>query len=288
MIDLHMHSTASDGKLSPKEMVDLALRTNLKAIALTDHDSVSGIDEATKAANGKSLEIVPGIEINCDGTKQGITEVEVVGLFVNHKHRAMTEFVEEAEKQRIEQKKKILKKLKQLGFEISFEELRSVAKGALGRPHIAQLLIKRYPNEFSTIREVFEKYLGVAKPAYVDRENKYSIKQAVSLIKKCNGLSFLAHPGIFSKEKSVSLIESFQKMGGQGIETYYPYHIICQNQKISEKENLQKIEFYRGIAKSLSLLESGGSDFHGGDRETINAVKIPDSVLDRLKQARLI
>lgn len=286
MIDLHMHTNASDGKLPPQELIDLALKKGLDAIAVTDHDTISSIVPALEYAKGKSLEVIPGIEINCNGTEIGFKEVEVVGLFVNHKHKALVKFAHDAKQDRLEQKKKIVKKLQGLGFDISFEELNAYAKDSLGRPHIAQLLIKKYPKEFSSIRGVFDKYLGAGKPAFVDREKKYRIGQAISLIKKSKGLSFLAHPGVFGKKDTLGLIEFFQNHGGQGIETYYPYHLICPELKIGEKENLQIIKFYQETAKEKNLLESGGSDFHGGDRETINAVRIPNSVLENLKKAR--
>src|SRR3989344_2014834 len=239
MIDLHMHTTASDGRLSPQELVDLAVRSGLKAIAITDHDAVSGIAQAS----------------------------------------------EHAKRDRIEQKKKSVKKLQRLGFEISFEELKSRAKGSLGFPHIAGLLLEKYPEKFSSIKDVFDKYLRAGKPAFVDRQKKPGIKQAISIIKKSGGLAFLAHPGIFSREDSLRAINFFQGSKGDGIETYYPYHLICSEKKISEKENLALINFFRGTAKSLGLLESGGSDFHGGDRQTINAVGIPDSVLEKLRES---
>ena len=284
MIDLHMHSDVSDGNLSARELVDLAIKNAIEAIAITDHDSVGSVALAIEHAADKNIEIIPGIEINCDASEVGFKEVEVVGLFIDYKHAAMAKFVEEAKEERIEQKKKIVKKLQELGFDIEFEELRPLAKGALGRPHIAQLLIQKAPGKFSSIRDVFDKYLGVGMPAYVEREKQYTLGQAISLVKKCSGLSFLAHPGAYRKEPA-KLIDFFQSQGGHGIETFYPYHLLCPWLKIGEEENLEIINSFRETAKSRKLLESGGSDFHGGDRETINSVKIPYEILDKLKEA---
>ncbi len=285
MVDLHMHTTASDGRLSPEELVKLSLKKGLNAIAITDHDTISGIVPAVKYAKGKGIEIIPGIEINCDEEKHGFKEAEVVGLFVDYKNNELNKFVKKAKQDRLEQKKKIVKKLQKLGFDISFEELKSGVKGTLGRPHIAMLLMKKYPNKIHSIREAFEKYLGAGKPAYVDRESKSGIKEAITIIKKAGGTTFLAHPGIFPKEKAIKLIEFFKKQGGQGIETYYPYYIICPRLKIDKKENTKIIKFFQKIAKEKNLLESGGSDFHGGDRQTINSVTIPDSVLKKIKKS---
>jgi hypothetical protein len=281
-----MHSDASDGNLSAKELVELALKNGLEAIAITDHDTVGSIAAAIKYAADKNIEIVPGIEINCDASEVGFKEVEAVGLFIDYKHDAMAKFVKEAKEERIEQKKKIVKKLQELGFDITFEELMPLAKGALGRPHIAQLLIQKAPGKFLSISDVFDKYLGVGKPAHVEREKKYTLKQAISLIKKCGGLAFLAHPGAYGKDPA-KLIDLFKSQGGHGIETYYPYHLICPELEIDEKENLRLIESFQEMAKNRKMLESGGSDFHGGDRETINSVKIPYEVLDILKKVHL-
>jgi predicted metal-dependent phosphoesterase TrpH len=269
MIDLHLHTTASDGELSPEKLVDLVLEKGLRAIALTDHDSVGGIAAAIKRAKGKSLEVVPGIEIGCDESGMGFKEVHVLGLFVGPENTALLKFTRRVKQERLEQKKKIVKRLRSLGFDISFGEVKAQAKESLGRPHIAQLLLKKYPG----------------KLAYVDRENKFRVKQAISLIAKANGLSFLAHPGVFRKKDSLQLIEFFQDNGGQGIETYYPYHIVCPELGIGEKENTHLIRFYRETAAARKLLETGGSDFHGKFRETISAVNVPDAVLGKLKEA---
>jgi predicted metal-dependent phosphoesterase TrpH len=281
-----MHSDASDGNLSASELVDLALKKGLEAIAITDHDSVGSVALAIKHASDKNIEIIPGIEINCDASEVEFKEVEAVGLFIDYKNAAMAKFVKEAKEERLEQKKKIVKKLQELGFDITFEELKPLAKGSLGRPHIAQLLIQKAPGKFLSIKDVFDKYLGVGMPAYVEREKKYTLKQAISLIKKCGGLAFLAHPGAYGKDPA-KLIDFFQKQGGHGIETYYPYHLICPELKIDEEENLRLIESFQEIAKNHKLLESGGSDFHGGGRQTINSVKIPYEVLDKLKKVHL-
>ena len=285
MIDLHMHTNVSDGKLTPAELIDLSLEKGLKAIAITDHDSVAGITAAIEHAKGKSIEVIPGIEISCDESEIGFKEVHVIGLFINPNHKKLLKFIESAKEERVKQKEKMVKKLQNLGFDISFEELKRYAKESFGRPHIARLLIKKYPKQFSSIEDVFRNYLAVGKPAYADRENKCGAKQAITLVKNAGGLSFLAHPGVFKKNDSLELIDFFRKQGGQGIETYYPYHIICPELKIDKIENQKLIEFYRQTAEANKMLEAGGSDFHGGDRQTINAIKIQDSVLDKLKKA---
>ncbi len=284
-IDLHIHTNKSDGELSPKEVVDLAIKKGLRAIAITDHDVVDGVQEAIEYAKDKDIEIIPGIEIGCDESDIGFKEVHVVGLFVDHKNKDLVKFTDGIKNQRINQKKNMIDKLQKLGYDITFEEVAKSVGGAFGRPHISKLLIEKYPEQFSSIKDVFDRYLGVGKPAYVDRGNKNTMKDAISIIKKAGGISFLAHPGVYKKEDSMELIKVFKSLGGNGIETYYPYHIICPGLKIDEEENLKMIGFYQNVLKSMNLLESGGSDFHGSDRDTFGNVRIGRDVLERLETA---
>jgi len=284
MIDLHMHTNASDGKLSPQALIDLALEKGLKAIAITDHDTISGIVPALEYAKGKGIEVIPGIEINCEEPDPRFKEAEVIGLFVNHENSALVEFVERAKQDREEQKKRIVEKLQGLGFDISFEELKASTKDSIGRPHIAKLLIEKYPEKFTSIREVFDKLLEVGKPGYADRKNKSNIKQAIEIVKKAGGLPILAHPGIFSRENALELIKLFQRQGGQGIETYYPYHIVWPETEIGEKENTELIKSFQKTAKNFGLLESGGSDFHGRERTALGSMNVPDGVLEKMKE----
>jgi len=283
MIDLHIHTNKSDGVLSPEEVVDIAIEKGIKAIAITDHDVVDGVSEAIEHAKGKSIDIIPGIEIGCDESDNGFKEIHVIGLFVDYKNKDLIRFTEEIKNQRRNQKREMINKLNKLGYAISFDEVAKSVKGAFGRPHISKMLIKKYPDQFSSIQEVFGKLVGVGKPAYVDRKKIGGMKTAIEIIKKAGGLSFLAHPGVYKKEDSLGLINVFKAVGGEGIETYYPYHIICPVLGISKKENSELIHFYQDVVRKMELLESGGSDFHGGDRNTLGEIKIPDEILLRLK-----
>jgi 3',5'-nucleoside bisphosphate phosphatase len=287
MIDFHIHTNKSDGELAPKEVVDLAIKNGLKAIAITDHDVVDSISEAIDYSNGKDIEIISGIEIGCEESKIGFKEVHVIGLFVDHNNKELIKFTEDVKNQRINQKRKMIDKLRELGYDITFEEVAKSVKGAFGRPHVSKVLIEKYPEKFSSIRDVFDKLLGVGKPAYTDREKREGMKEAISIIKKSGGISFLAHPGVYKREDSIELIDAFKKLGGDGIETYYPYNIICHTLKINLEENTKLVDFYREVAKSKGLFETGGSDFHGGDRNTMNNIRVPDSILSKLKQYKL-
>lgn len=292
MIDLHLHTDTSDGKLSPEELVEYAVKKGLTAIAITDHDTVDGIQKAADYAkkyskqNKNKIIIVPGIEISCDEKESGFKEVHIVGLFVDYKNKELIDFTEKIKEQRNSQKKEIIKKLRGFGFEITFEEVARTVKGVFGRPHIARFLVEKYPEEFSSVKDVFDKYLAVNKPAYADRTDRHSIKEAVELIKKAGGTAILAHPGVFKKKDSLQLIKMFRNAGGEGIETYYPYWIICPELKISKEQNNELVKFYQETARKENLLEGGGSDFHGGDRNTLGEIAIPDDVLKKLEERR--
>ncbi|MDP7243880.1 MAG: hypothetical protein QF568_00890, partial [Flavobacteriales bacterium] len=176
-----------------------------------------------------------------------------------------------------------IKKLNKLGFEIDFDEVKKTVKGTFGRPHIAKFLLKKYPKKFDSVRDVFDKYIGAGKSAFVKPEDFISIKDAVKIIKKSGGISILAHPGIYPKEDSIKLIDYFIDNGGQGIETYYPYHLICPDLNFDEKDNNNMINFYRDIARSKNVLESGGGDYHGEYRPTLGVLNIPDEILFKIK-----
>ena len=279
-IDLHIHSKASDGDLLPREIIDLAVKNGLSAIAITDHDTINGLQEAIDYAKNK-IEFVPGIEISC--REKDFDEVHVIGLFIDYNHKEIKKFIERIKNGRIEQKKKIIKKLNELGFAISFEEIEEFNASSVGRAHIARVIFRKYPNEFSSIGDVFDKYIGVGKPAYVPREDKIRVSEAIRIIKKSRGISFLCHPGMYEKEDALELIELFIKSGGQGIETVYPYSKIFA-QKYNKKMEKEIINFFQKIAYEKNLLESGGSDFHGKIRNTkIGEPDISYELLEKIK-----
>jgi 3',5'-nucleoside bisphosphate phosphatase len=282
-IDLQSHTTASDGEQDSKQLIDLAIERNIKALAITDHDTIDGIAPALEFAHGKEIEIIPGIEISCDAREYGFKKVDVLGLLIDHTNKKLAEVTSNIKKERILQKKKIIEKINKLGFDLSFEEVLAEVKGSFGRPHIARILLKKYPEEFSSIEDAFQKYLGEGKPAYVDRSDRIDLNFAINLIKGANGIPILAHPGVFQREESIELIEKFIEIGGQGIETFYPYNIIVPGLSLNEIANEKMIDFYRGIAKKKKILESGGNDHHGKHRDTLGKLNIPYKILENLR-----
>lgn len=279
-IDLQCHTTASDGQLAPAELIHLAVKKKLKAIAITDHDTINGVNEALKAARGKDIEIVPGVEISCDD--RGFIDTHILGLFIDYKNKSLNSLLKKSQKYREQQKKEIINKFKKLGFKISYKEVKSLVKGEMGRPHIAQTILKNNPGKVNSIDDVFDRYLAVGKKAYAERRRKISVKEAIKAIHAAKGLAFIAHPGVYNNFDIEEFIKYFMDNGGNGIETYYDYNGkrhhtgFLQSNKINKK--------FRKIAKKCHMLGTGGSDFHGKPGQLLGRLKVPYSVLENLKK----
>ncbi|MEK6943402.1 MAG: PHP domain-containing protein [Nanoarchaeota archaeon] len=286
MIDLQSHTVASDGELSPEELVDLAVAKGIKAIAITDHDTLASIKKAVDYSKAKGIEIVPGIELSCDDPLFGLDKIDVLGLLVDYKNKYLIKLTEHINKKRDENKREVIKKLNSLGFEIDFDEVKKTAKGTFGRPHIAKFLLKKYPDKFKSVADVFDQLIGTGKPAFVGTEGRVSIKEGIQTIKNAGGVAILAHPGVYPKDRSLKIIDFFIGEGGDGIETYYPYHVICPHLHLDAKGNIGLIDFYRNIVKSKKILESGGNDYHGNYRSKLGEVNVPDIVLYNLKKKK--
>ena len=252
-----MHTTASDGELSPQQLIDYALKRGVEIIAITDHDEIKGIDEALEYAKHKNITVVPGIEVSCF-QEYFFSEIDVIGLFIDHKSEAIQQLSVKFKEFRAEEKKEMIKKLNSLGYDITFEELLKKVNGSIGRPHIAKVLIEKYPNQFSSINDVFDKLIGKGKPAYAQRK-KLSIKDAVGIIQTAGGIAILAHPGRYRKNEMLEIISIFSLAGGDGMEADYPY------EQLMKTSNLINLEL-RALAGEKNLLISGGSDFHDMER----------------------
>jgi adenylyl-sulfate kinase len=259
-VDLQIHSTYSDGKFSPKEILDMALERGMKAIAITDHDTIGGIEEAIEYCKDKDIEFVSGVELSCKEEFYSGT-IDVLGLFIDSENEDLRRFIKKDQKNRYNEKKEMIEKLKGLGYEISFNELLEKSGDSLGRPAIADILFKRYPEKFSSSKEVFEKLIGEGRPGFIHRD-KVRIKDAVNIINKSGGVSVLAHPGryIVNVDK---VIDKFVENGGEAIEVNYPYKDLL---RIGEEVENGWIEMFKKVAENRGLLISGGSDFHDFDR----------------------
>lgn len=243
--DLHMHTQYSDGNLTPKQLIDFAIKTGLSAISITDHDNVNGLSEALEYGAEKGIQIIPGVEISADLNGQ---EIHILGYFIDHKNQKFLDFLASLRQNRIIRNEKIVKKLNDLGSTIQFETIigKVGSDTSIGRPHIAMEL-----NEEGFVKnyyEAFIKYIGDGKPAFIKKPNPSSI-EVIKMINETGGLSFIAHP---SKTVRNEILLELIKNGLDGIEVIHPSH------------SKDDIKYFNSIASEHFLLTSGGSDFHGG------------------------
>ena len=245
--DLHCHTTASDGLLSPTELVQLAAKLGLKAIGITDHDTIQGWKEAVEAGELYQIKILKGLELNTEWKGK---EVHILGYEVDSSSRVLTEQLIILRNAREKRMLEILNRFKELGINISVAEVQQFAQGeSIGRPHIAQVLIER--GYVKNIREGFDRYIGKGAPAYVQRA-KLTPEEGIRLIREAHGVAVLAHPGVHRLEDG---IPTWVNAGLQGIEVLHSQH------------NPDDEKRYLEIAEEYQLLTTGGSDFHGEARK---------------------
>ncbi len=258
MIDLHTHSTASDGTFSPEELVYLAKKEGLQALALTDHDTVDGLKTAYQTAKEEKLPFLCGVEISIKFNGPG--HFHLLGYFLEPEIPELDNTLKKLKKAREERNVKMIEKLNSLGIEITMEELKEIAKGEIGRPHIANLLVKK--GVVKSFDEAFEKYLKKGAAAYVPKALLLP-EEAIKLIRKAKGIPVLAHP-ITLKLNYFELkayLKELKDFGLMGIEVFYTEH------------NSEFTRFLLDCAKELGLLITGGSDFHGKNKPDIRLGK---------------
>ena len=254
-IDLHIHSTYSDGTFTPLKLIERAKEKGLSTIALTDHDTIAGIEECIQIGSENNLEVIPGIEISCDCG----FEVHIVGLFIDYKSEKLSKKLEELIEQRNIRNKNMVTNFNKLGVKININEVEDMAGGnIIARPHFAKILVAK--GYAKSIKEAFEVYLKEGKPGYLKRENRLTPKEAIGLINSTGGISILAHPVLLNKSyrEIDELACEFKSFGLNGIEVYHSDHGKKESKKILE------------IAKKHNLLVSGGSDFHGDNKFSID------------------
>jgi predicted metal-dependent phosphoesterase TrpH len=244
-VDLHSHTNLSDGFYSTEELIYKAKDVGIEILSITDHDSVNAIEEATRIGREVGIEIIPGVEISSD--LRGI-EVHILGYFIDINNKELEHYLMFFREERKIRASRIVDKLNQLGLEITLEDVMKIAKNsAVGRPHIAQALLAN--GLVDSYQGAFNKYIKNGGPAY-EKKVHLSPQSAFKIISDAGGLSFIAHPGNMSQNLIKELIDA----GADGIEVIHPSH------------SKDLIRFYRGIVNEYFLLESGGSDFHGGKR----------------------
>ena len=265
--DLHLHTTASDGKLSPGELVKLAAQKGLDVIAITDHDSVDGVWPAISAAKSfPTLSVIPGVELSTD-VPQG--EVHVLGYFIDYEDRNFADRLCRLRESRERRAIQMVSKLGDLGMEIKWERVMELAQGgAVGRPHIAQALLEA--GYVTSFREAFDKYIGRTGPAYAERE-KMTPVESVALIKDAGGLPVLAHPANIGELNL--LVPELVKAGLVGIEVFYT------------KYTPEIMSRLLTIAACYKLVATGGTDYHhfkDGVEDCIGSVLVPQGSVRQL------
>ncbi len=252
-IDLHIHSTASDGSLLPTEIVDIAHRLHLGAFAITDHDTIEGAREILTISLPLGLNFIPGIEMSAAPPQSfGLSgSLHLLGYGIDVENPELNELLVLLHQSRDNRTPQIINSLSQLGIQLTMADIQAqVGSGIIGRPHIASALVAKGYAE--SIDDAFDRYLSKGKPAYVDKF-RVSCQKAMETIRTAGGLTVLAHPYLVSQDSSIieKLVETLIPLGLAGIECYYPEH------------PTEATSFYRDIAQRKGLLITGGTDFHG-------------------------
>ena len=255
MIDLHTHSTASDGTFSPAELAAEAHKAGLSLFALTDHDTVAGVAEAQQAGKTLGIRVLPGIEISVEWQPG---ELHLLGLGIDSKNTTLASLMQYAQEKRVERNRRIIEKFYEAGIVIDEEKLAHIAGGpVIGRPHFAKYLVES--GKVKTIQDAFQKYLAKGRPFYIEKEC-LPLSDAIAAIKAARGVPVLAHPMslYLSWGKLTDAIAQLKAQGLAGLEAWH------SGARYGECIRLQ------ALAESLGLIVTAGSDFHGANRKDVH------------------
>ena len=277
-IDLHLHTTASDGVMTPSGIVNYAKSKGLVAIAITDHDTIEGLEEGFLEGERIGLEVIPGIEISAEHSPGSM---HLLGFFIDIHDPILKERLGYLQRARAERNPRMAEKLNKLGIDITFDEvLKASGGGQVGRPHFAQVLIEKgYVRNF---QEAFDRFLKKGASAYVEKM-RFSAEESIQFINEANGVAVLAHPNTLQLNgysELENLILRLVKTGLRGIEAYYPEHSALE------------VAQYKTLAERHGLLVTGGTDYHGIEKNGLDIgvgrgeMKLPYSIVENLKAAR--
>lgn len=278
IVDLHTHSTYSDGTYTPEELVKYGSEKGLSAIALTDHDTLSGVKEAKKAGSKYNIEVIGGIEFS---TSFENTEIHIVGLFLDDNCGIINDRLKQLQENRTIRNKKMVEALQALNVNITYNDVVECAEGnIITRAHFAKALVKN--GCCQSKQECFDRYIGTNKPGYIERE-VLGVEETISLINKGGGLSILAHPLLYklSDSRLEYMVGCLGRLGLKGIEAYYSTHSPADT------------KYIKFLAQQNRLLLSGGSDFHGENKPKLDlavgygSLAVPAEVLEKMKGALL-
>lgn len=275
-IDLHLHTTHSDGSIRPSEVLKLAGQANVMALAITDHDITSGIPEAVAAGQELGIEVIPGVEVS---SFDGRSELHILGYFLDWQDPVFAARLATLRASRHRRNPLIIDRLRAAGLDVTYDEVRALAgTESVGRPHIAQILMRK--KYVSSAKEAFDRYLAEGRPAYVARELPTPV-DAIGWIREAKGIAVLAHP-TWVKDSGDGLrtcVTALKEAGLDGVEVHYSTHSKSQTAS------------YMELAQRLDLLVTGGSDFHGITKPDIEVgygrgdLKVNPRLLEPLKAA---
>ncbi|HYV06685.1 MAG TPA: PHP domain-containing protein [Blastocatellia bacterium] len=258
LIDLHAHTIHSDGSATPSELIELAKLNGASAVAITDHDTISGLDEGRAKAAEVGLEFINGLELSAEyspGT------MHILGYYVDHHHQGLTEALEELRAARAARNPEIASRLQALGFDVSYAEVAAFAGNTVvGRPHFARVMVNS--GHAASIQDAFDRFLAKGGLAYVEKK-RLSPADSIALIHKAGGVAVLAHPYQLklAPEALETMLSELVEMGLDGIEAIYSRHSPADRDR------------YAGMARRHGLLVTGGSDYHGTYKPDISIVK---------------
>jgi hypothetical protein len=268
LIDLHAHTTASDGALSAVELVHLAKSQGVSVLAVTDHDTLAAIPEAQCEGEQVGVQIVPGVEVTA---YVGDFEIHLLGHFVDTDDRRFADFLAPSREDRVERIRRMIDRLWALGLPLDLDEVLAEATGSsVGRPHLAKAMVKR--GHVASVQEAFDRYLGTGKAAHVERA-KIPASEAIAALKRAGGVPSLAHPGVYGRD---GIISQLVEQGLMGLEAQHPDH------------DAEGIVRYERLRLKFGLLAVAGSDYHGtpGLRESVlGRPSLSQSDFDRLAAA---
>lgn len=266
-IDLHVHSTASDGRLAPGELADHAARRGVGVIALTDHDSVEGVAACREACADADVEFVPGVELSADADGR---DVHILGYFIDPDDDVLLTRLAQLRGRRLERTERMVRALNEAGYDVTLEDvLAQAGEGAVGRSHVARALVDR--EHAHDLRDAFVRFIGVRGPFYVRKDNP-SPADVIATIRAAGGVPVIAHAAVSKVE---DLIEPLAHAGLGGIEAYHSEHTPQDAARLA------------ATAAGLGLIVTGGTDYHGpdGPNPDLGDIEIPDGVYEGLLAA---
>jgi 3',5'-nucleoside bisphosphate phosphatase len=272
-VDLQLHSTASDGTDTPTALVQLAAARGVRVLALTDHDSVLGVEEATQAARELGVWVLPAIEFSTRSElDRDYADINILAYGIDPYHPQLQAMIQQVIDNRVQQKIRQIERLQSYGVDVPVAEVLESAKGVPGRIHIARVALARNPQRFTSIQDVFAQYLAPDAPnsTYVARAFSLRVEDAIEVTHVAGGKAVLAHPGSYTRVRDIDdAVRRMHAAGLDGIEVSYTYAQNRGHYGASPTEVAALVNHFAGLERELGLLQSGGSDYHGASKPGI-------------------